>query len=110
MDRSVVEGSTETRSRDAGTSIVTSGRRSKGFDGLLAYFASESRWETCSPGRGKMNRPAYIALAAVLGLCASSCRTAKPVAADPLAQAYDAEADWNEPQHIIALNYVQAQG
>jgi len=57
-----------------------------------------------------MNRPAYFALAAFLGLCASSCRTAKPVPADPLAQAYDAEADWNEPQHILALNYEQAQG
>jgi mono/diheme cytochrome c family protein len=29
---------------------------------------------------------------------------------DPLLEAYDSEPDWNDPQHVIALNYQQAQG
>jgi cytochrome c5 len=41
----------------------------------------------------------------------TSCRE-KPAAAkpDPLARAYDSEPDWNDPQHVISLNYQQAQG
>ncbi len=30
--------------------------------------------------------------------------------ADPLAKAYDTEADWNDPQKVVPLNYQQAQG
>jgi mono/diheme cytochrome c family protein len=39
------------------------------------------------------------------------CRK-KGVAAsnDPLQRAYDTEADWNDSQHLIPLNYEQAQG
>ena len=53
-----------------------------------------------------------IALAVVLGAgLATSCgekRAAeKP---DPLAQAYDSEADWNDSSKAIPLNYQQAQG
>ncbi len=53
-----------------------------------------------------------IVLAAVLGAgLATSCRenraAEKP---DPHAQAYDSEADWNDPSHVIPLNYQQAQG
>ncbi len=33
-----------------------------------------------------------------------------PAANDPLRNAYDVEQDWNDPQHIIPLNYQQAQG
>ena len=57
-----------------------------------------------------MRRAVYCAMAVFAGLCASSCRTAMPATADPLAQAYATEADWNDPQRIIALNYEQAQG
>jgi len=40
-----------------------------------------------------------------------ACRQ-KSVAAktDPLAQAYDTEADWNDATKVIPLNYEQAQG
>jgi cytochrome c oxidase cbb3-type subunit 3 len=41
----------------------------------------------------------------------SGCRkNAGTVAADSLRAAYDTEADWNDSQHVIALNYRQAQG
>ena len=29
---------------------------------------------------------------------------------DPLLKAYDTEVDWTDPQHVIPLNYEQAQG
>lgn len=31
-------------------------------------------------------------------------------AAGPAARSYDVEPDWNDPQHVVALNYQQAQG
>jgi mono/diheme cytochrome c family protein len=37
-------------------------------------------------------------------------KKASAVATDPLRAAYDSEADWNDPQHVIPLNYQQAQG
>jgi mono/diheme cytochrome c family protein len=41
----------------------------------------------------------------------SGCKTKKLVAsADPLHEAYDSEADWNDPQRMILLTYDQAQG
>ncbi len=33
-----------------------------------------------------------------------------PTATDPFLKAYDVEQDWNDPQHIIPLNYQQSQG
>lgn len=30
--------------------------------------------------------------------------------ADPLSRVYDVEPDWNDPQHMIPLDYQQAQG
>jgi mono/diheme cytochrome c family protein len=59
-----------------------------------------------------MKSQLLIALALVLvASSATSCRrkhlAAKP---DPLAQAYDSEPDWNDPQHLIPLDYQQAQG
>ena len=39
--------------------------------------------------------------------CGKKSNTA---AADPLREAYDSEADWNDPQRVIPLNYQQAQG
>jgi mono/diheme cytochrome c family protein len=42
---------------------------------------------------------------------AASCRGKSAAAkSDPLARAYDAEQDWNDPQRMIPLNYQQAQG
>ena len=32
------------------------------------------------------------------------------VTSDPVSRAYDVEPDWNDPQHVIPLNYEQAQG
>jgi mono/diheme cytochrome c family protein len=57
-------------------------------------------------------RPALplLAISLVVGL-SSGCKTKLRVApADPLRQAYDSEADWNDSQRIIPLSYDQAQG
>lgn len=41
----------------------------------------------------------------------SGCRKhAESAKADPLLVAYDTEADWTDPQHVIPLSYQQAQG
>jgi len=47
-----------------------------------------------------------VAIVSVAG-CGKKSNT---VAADPLRGAYDSEADWNDPQRVIPLNYQQAQG
>lgn len=58
-------------------------------------------------------RKAYFILAlaitclAVLPSCKQSRATPTP---DPLLHAYDVEHDWNNPDHLIPLNYQQAQG
>lgn len=47
-----------------------------------------------------------MALVGVVG-----CRhPAESVKTDPLLNAYDTEVDWIDPQHVIPLNYQQAQG
>ena len=40
-----------------------------------------------------------------------ACRQ-KPVAKanTPLERAYDVESDWNDPQHLVPLNYLESQG
>src|SRR5579862_3422917 len=43
----------------------------------------------------------------LLGGCA---RKSEPVKANPLESAYGTEADWNNPERIIPLNYQQGQG
>jgi mono/diheme cytochrome c family protein len=45
-------------------------------------------------------------------LAGSAGCSAKPAATapDPLLNAYDFEPDWNDSQHLIPLNYQQAQG
>lgn len=48
-----------------------------------------------------------LALAALATSCQQKAVAAKP---DPLARAYDAVTDWNDPQRQISLNYQQAQG
>jgi mono/diheme cytochrome c family protein len=41
----------------------------------------------------------------------SACRKKSAAApADPLRNAYDSEVDWNDPQHVIPLDYEAAQG
>jgi len=41
----------------------------------------------------------------------AGCRhPAESVKTDPLLNAYDTEVDWTDPQHVIPLNYQQAQG
>lgn len=41
----------------------------------------------------------------------SGCRKhAEAAKADPLLAAYDTETDWTDAQHVIPLNYQQAQG
>lgn len=41
----------------------------------------------------------------------AGCKKGGPiVAADTLRTAYDSDVDWNDPQHVIPLNYQQAQG
>ncbi len=54
---------------------------------------------------------ARVWLAALLLVALSACaKKNAPVPADPLLRAYDIEPDWNDPQHLIPLNYEQAQG
>jgi mono/diheme cytochrome c family protein len=48
-----------------------------------------------------------FSIATVLAACG---KKAEPVKVDPLRNAYDSEADWNDPQRVIPLDYTQAQG
>jgi len=52
----------------------------------------------------------FASLFAMIVSVAGCGKKASAVAADPLRGAYDSEADWNDPQHVIPLNYQQAQG
>jgi len=50
-----------------------------------------------------------LLLMALVGV--GGCRhSAESVKTDPLLKAYDTEVDWTDPQHVIPLNYQQAQG
>jgi mono/diheme cytochrome c family protein len=48
-----------------------------------------------------------FSIATVLAACG---RKAEPLKADALRNAYDSEADWNDPQRVIPLDYTQVQG
>ncbi len=48
-----------------------------------------------------------LASLAVLPSCKKGQATPKP---DPLLKAYDVEKDWNNPDHLIPLDYQEAQG
>jgi mono/diheme cytochrome c family protein len=48
-----------------------------------------------------------VAAVAVVAGCRHHADAAK---GDPLLAAYDTETDWNDAQHVIALNYQEAQG
>jgi cytochrome c oxidase cbb3-type subunit 3 len=50
-----------------------------------------------------------LLLMALVGV--AGCRhPAESVKTDPLLKAYDTEVDWTDSQHVIPLNYQQAQG
>jgi cytochrome c oxidase cbb3-type subunit III len=57
--------------------------------------------------RGLLIVMAFILAA---GLATSCRQNHAAVLPDPLARAYDSEADWNDATHVIPLNYQQAQG
>jgi mono/diheme cytochrome c family protein len=58
-----------------------------------------------------MKKRAALFLLFLIVTVLPGCRKQSPATApDPLLKAYDAEADWNDPQHLIPLNYQQAQG
>lgn len=59
-----------------------------------------------------MSARAWLVVLLVTGLVAFAACGKKnaAVTADPLVRAYDVEPDWNDPQHLIPLNYQQAQG
>ena len=57
-----------------------------------------------------MKRLACLALLVVASLAVGSCRKSNQPPPDQLAGAYDVEPDWNDAQHLIPLNYTQAQG
>jgi mono/diheme cytochrome c family protein len=59
-----------------------------------------------------MRKPT-LALALVAAACMliPSCKQRPPAAKpDPFLKAYDVERDWNNPDHLISLDYQQAQG
>jgi mono/diheme cytochrome c family protein len=52
-----------------------------------------------------------LLLALLVAGLSSGCKTQRHgVSANPLREAYDSEADWNDPQRVIPLSYDQAQG
>ncbi len=59
-----------------------------------------------------MKYPAIALIATVFALgILQSCRPKPPaVAKDAVRETYGIEPDWNDPQHLIHLNYQQAQG
>jgi mono/diheme cytochrome c family protein len=58
----------------------------------------------------KLHDWSRILLLLVLVGVAACRRPAESVKTDPLLKAYDTEVDWTDPQHVIPLNYQQAQG
>jgi mono/diheme cytochrome c family protein len=55
-------------------------------------------------------RALLLAVILFTGLATSCRQNRAAVAPDPLARAYDSEADWNDASKVIPLNYQQAQG
>ncbi|HYK91446.1 MAG TPA: cytochrome c [Acidobacteriota bacterium] len=51
-----------------------------------------------------------VLLAVLVAVLAACARKPGPTPAGPLERAYDSEQDWNDPQHLIPLNYEQSQG
>jgi cytochrome c5 len=57
-----------------------------------------------------MSRLACLALLFAGSLALGACRKSPQLPPNPLNRAYDVEPDWNDAQHLIPLNYTQAQG
>ena len=59
-----------------------------------------------------MRHPSILVIALLSAFAAqSACRQKTAATADiPLESAYGAEPDWNDPQHLVPLNYLQTQG
>ena len=58
-----------------------------------------------------MRKRFSLTLVLLVGLAGlPACRKKVAQASNALDKAYDTEADWNDPQHILPLNYEQAQG
>src|SRR5690348_13131586 len=57
-----------------------------------------------------MNRFAFLALLFAVLLVQCACRKSQQLPSNPLDRAYDVESDWNDPGHLIPLNYTQARG
>jgi cytochrome c oxidase cbb3-type subunit 3 len=59
-----------------------------------------------------MKKRIFLLAVSVVSLAAlPSCRKGQATPkADPLLKAYDIEKDWNNPDHLIPLNYQEAQG
>jgi mono/diheme cytochrome c family protein len=53
---------------------------------------------------------AFLLCCSIATVLVGCGRKGEPVKADPLRNAYDSEADWNDPQRVIPLDYAQAQG
>lgn len=51
-----------------------------------------------------------VFLVSTVAVLAACNRKGKDVKTDSLRNAYDVEQDWSDPQHLIPLNYQQAQG
>ncbi len=59
-----------------------------------------------------MKHPSILVIAALFAFAALLACRQKPAAtaADPLESAFGVESDWNNPQHLVPLNYLQTQG
>lgn len=57
-----------------------------------------------------MSRRPFAMVLLCLLAAATGCRNQPSARQDPAARAYDVEADWNDPQRMIYLDYRAAQG
>ena len=57
-----------------------------------------------------MNRFAFLALLFAVPLALGACRKSQQLSLNANDRAYNVEADWNDAEHLIPLNYTQAQG
>jgi len=57
-----------------------------------------------------MRRRHTAAVLLCLLVAAAGCRKQPTAQQDPAERAYDVEPDWNDPQHVIPLNFRAAQG
>ncbi len=69
------------------------------------------RRNTRDLGRRTMPPWPWTVLLLVMAIALPACRKNPAATASlPSDQSYDTERDWNDPQHVIALSYQQAQG